>query len=143
MNHDFVDKFDRDATNDLDQSIPVIGDRIRRLRLQQNRTMAEIATKSRVSKSLISKIENGKVIPSVGALVKIAGALGAPISALIESENNAHAVYTSKEKSHKKTPHGRSDKNICWIWNSNIPRVEHTRHIKINPGNYAHDRSNE
>ena len=85
----------------MDLSKPAIGDRIRLLRLQQNRTMAEISMKCQVSKSLISKIENGKVVPSVGALVKIAGALGSPVSALIESENNTHAVYTSKEKSHK------------------------------------------
>ena len=101
MNHNLVRKLERAPTNDMDPIKPAIGDRIRLLRLQQNRTMAEIAQKCQVSKSLISKIENGKVIPSVGALVKIAGALGAPVSALIESENNAHAVYTSKEKSHK------------------------------------------
>jgi len=101
MNHNLINKYDRFAANDIDPSKPAIGDRIRLLRLQQNRTIAAIAKKCQVSKSLISKIENGKVIPSVGVLIKIAGVLGAPVSALIERENNANAVYTSKEKSHK------------------------------------------
>lgn len=101
MNYNLINRFDRFPANDIDPSKPAIGDRIRLLRLQQNRTMADIAKKCKVSKSLISKIENGKAIPSVGVFVKIAGVLGVPVSVLIENENNADAVYTSKEKSHK------------------------------------------
>ena len=55
-----------------------IGNRIRMLRVQQNRTIADVAEFLPFFTSLLSKIENGKVLPSVGALVKIAGTLGRP-----------------------------------------------------------------
>lgn len=85
----------------MDVDKAMIGDHIRLLRLQQNRTIAEIAQKCKFSKSLLSKIENGRVVPSVGALVKIASALGTSVSALIESSNDIKTVFTLKETSHK------------------------------------------
>ena len=41
-----------------------IGDRIKMLRTTQKRTMQEIAEASELSKSMISKIENNKTVPS-------------------------------------------------------------------------------
>ncbi len=84
---------------DVDKAL--IGEHIRVLRLRQNRTIAEIAQKCKFSKSLLSKIENGKIVPSVGALVKIASALGTSVSALIESSADTQTVFTLKETSHK------------------------------------------
>lgn len=84
----------------MDVDKAMIGDHIRFLRLQQNRTIAEIAEECKFSKSLLSKIENGKVVPSVGALVKIASALGTSVSSLIESSNDTKTVFTPNETSH-------------------------------------------
>jgi transcriptional regulator with XRE-family HTH domain len=63
-----------------------IGDRIRILRTNQKRTLQEVADGSDLSKSMISKIENNKTVPSVAALVKIAQVLGTNISSLLETE---------------------------------------------------------
>ena len=71
-----------------------IGDRIKALRLAQNRTMQEIGEASDLSKSMISKIENNRAIPSVAALVKIAKALGTSISSLLEQDGWVNAVLT-------------------------------------------------
>ena len=57
-----------------------IGERIKILRTNQKRTLQEIAESSELSRSMISKIENNKTVPSVAALVKIARALGTTIS---------------------------------------------------------------
>lgn len=70
-----------------------IGDRIKSLRVAQKRTMQEIAEASDLSKSMISKIENNKTIPSVAALVKIAKALGTNISGLLEQEGWVNAIH--------------------------------------------------
>ncbi|MEQ9439360.1 MAG: XRE family transcriptional regulator [Cyclobacteriaceae bacterium] len=75
-----------------------IGDRIKILRVNQNRTLQEIADLSGLSKSMISKIENNKTVPSVAALVKIAKALGTSMSSLLEQENWLTAVMTSQGK---------------------------------------------
>jgi transcriptional regulator with XRE-family HTH domain len=75
-----------------------VGDKIRLLRLKQNRTMQEIADACGLSKSMISKIENNKTIPSVAALVKIAGSLGTTISGLLEQESWAKTIVNTKQE---------------------------------------------
>lgn len=74
-----------------------IGDRIKLLRVNQKRTLQEVADGSDLSKSMISKIENNKTIPSVAALVKIAQTLGTNISNLLEQGNWAKTVFTTRE----------------------------------------------
>ncbi|MBK5269593.1 MAG: helix-turn-helix transcriptional regulator [Bacteroidia bacterium] len=75
-----------------------IGDRIRMLRISQNRTMQEIAEASDLSKSMISKIESNKAVPSVAALVKIAKSLGTNISNLLEQDGWVNAILTTRKK---------------------------------------------
>lgn len=75
-----------------------IGDRIKMLRVSQKRTMQEIAEASELSKSMISKIENNKTVPSVAALVKIAKALGTNISNILEQNGWENAIITTKLK---------------------------------------------
>ena len=72
-----------------------IGTHIRRLRLQQRRTQQEIATACGFTKSLLSKIESNTVTPPVATLVKIARALGAAVSALLEADGNVGTVRTT------------------------------------------------
>ena len=75
-----------------------IGDRIKMLRITQKRTMQEIAEASELSKSMISKIENNKTVPSVAALVKIAKTLGTNISNLLEQDEWVNAIITTRQK---------------------------------------------
>lgn len=75
-----------------------IGDRIRMMRLNQKRTLQEIADASDLSRSMISKIENNKTIPSVAALVKVAQALGSNISNLLENDDFLNAIMTTRQK---------------------------------------------
>jgi transcriptional regulator with XRE-family HTH domain len=79
-----------------------IGRHIRRLRRRQNRTLREIAEACGFSKSLLSKIENDKVVPPVSTLVKIAGALGTGVSALIEDDSRVSAIFTPREQAEAK-----------------------------------------
>jgi transcriptional regulator with XRE-family HTH domain len=74
-----------------------IGERIKLLRLTQKRTVQEIAEASELSKSMISKIENNKTIPSVAALVKIAKSLGTNISSLLEQDGFLSAIITTRQ----------------------------------------------
>jgi|SRR5687768_15326255 len=78
-----------------------IGDRIKMLRITQKRTMQEIAEASDLSKSMISKIENNKAVPSVAALVKIAKSLGTTISSLLEHDGWVNAMITTRNEAMK------------------------------------------
>ena len=75
-----------------------IGERIKLLRVSQNRTVQEIAEACDLSKSMISKIENNKAVPSVAALVKIAKSLGTTISCLLEQGGFLSAIRVTKKE---------------------------------------------
>jgi len=72
-----------------------VGPRIRRLRLQQGQTQEDVAKACGFTKSLLSKIETCDTQPPVATLVKIAGALGTSLSALLEHDTAAGPVFTA------------------------------------------------
>jgi transcriptional regulator with XRE-family HTH domain len=74
-----------------------VGTRIKQLRINQKRTLQEVADGSGLSKSMISKIENDKTIPSIATLVKIAATLGSSISGLLEQESWSKTIITSQK----------------------------------------------
>jgi len=61
-----------------------IGSKIKQIRQGNNYTLTEIATKAGVSKGLISKIENGRAIPSLPVLFRIIKALTIDLSVFFE-----------------------------------------------------------
>ena len=89
-------------TKPVVNSISSIGDRIRILRVNQKRTLQEFADICGLSKSMISKIETNKTMPSVATLVKIAQNLGTTISSLMENEGWAKAIVSSRSDAEKK-----------------------------------------
>ena len=68
------------------QSIPLIGKKLRAIRLQQGLSLRELAARAEVSASLLSKIENGKANPSVRSLHSISNALSLPITHFFPEE---------------------------------------------------------
>ena len=72
-----------------------LGQRIRRLRVQQGQTQGDVACACGFTKSLLSKIETGNVLPPIATLVKIADALGTNLAALIEDDNKGGADFCS------------------------------------------------
>lgn len=79
-----------------------LGDKIKKLRKEQNRSLLDISNMCGYSKSLLSKIENGKTVPPISTLMKIAEALGTKVSILLNDEQQSGTVFTPKESSHHK-----------------------------------------
>lgn len=75
-----------------------VGERIKLLRMSQSRTLQEVADQCGLSKSMISKIENDKTIPSVATLVKIAAALGTTISGLLEQDATGKTIVSTRQE---------------------------------------------
>ncbi|MCR4391763.1 MAG: helix-turn-helix domain-containing protein [Candidatus Acetothermia bacterium] len=63
-----------------------LGQRLRELRLQKGLTLQELAAKIGKSESYLSKLEHGKINPSLTSLKKIADALGRPVVHLFEDD---------------------------------------------------------
>jgi transcriptional regulator with XRE-family HTH domain len=67
--------------------IQELGQRIKRVRKARSMTLKEVEATSKVSATHISEIERGKTSPTVGALSRIAQALGKDTSFFLESRN--------------------------------------------------------
>jgi Predicted transcriptional regulators len=86
-----------------------IGINIKKIRMQQNRTLQDVADDCGFTKSLLSKIENGIVVPPVATLSRIAGALGVKVSVLLEEGQNQSTVFTQAEEA-ENGPRVKTDK---------------------------------
>ncbi|MCL1796122.1 MAG: XRE family transcriptional regulator [Clostridia bacterium] len=71
-----------------------IGASIRKIRVLSGLTQQEVADRCDLTKSMISKIENGRVVPAVGSLQRIARALGVTVSTLMEATENGGVHMT-------------------------------------------------
>jgi len=74
-----------------------LGKRIKLLRKEQNRTQEEIAKACNFTKSLLSKIENGKTTPPVATLTRIAESLGVKVSSLLGEYTARTTVFDQHE----------------------------------------------
>jgi transcriptional regulator with XRE-family HTH domain len=69
-----------------------IGERIKRYRLEKKMTLKEIEASSGVSATHISEIERGKSSPTVGALTRIARAMGTEAAYFVGTDNLPHVA---------------------------------------------------
>jgi transcriptional regulator with XRE-family HTH domain len=69
---------------------------VRDRREQLGLSLRALASKSGVSSSMISDIERGAKSPAVSTLAALAGALGVPLSALIEAAPRIHVVRATE-----------------------------------------------
>ena len=75
-----------------------VGKKIKQLRLRQKKTQQEIADECHISKSLLSKIENGQTNSAIATLAKISDALNVKLSWLLEDESEHDLVLLRKEQ---------------------------------------------
>ena len=89
--------------------IQELGARIKRIRKSRGMTLKDIEERSRVSATHISEIERGKTSPTIGALARIASALGKDTAFFLESQNLddvCRIKYEDREKTMFKTAKG-------------------------------------
>lgn len=70
----------------------LLGERLKRFRLERNLTLKEVELKAKVSATHVSEIERGMTSPTVGALTKIARALGTEPSYFLQ--DNAYPTVS-------------------------------------------------
>ncbi len=76
-------------------SIP-LGERIKKLRLAQNLTLKQLEAKARVSATHLSEIERGLTSPTVGAIARIARALGEEPALLVAERSGRRAAVVRR-----------------------------------------------
>lgn len=71
-----------------------LGRRLQKLRKRQQRTLASVAEECGFTKSLLSKIERNRTMPTIATLMKISHALGVEVSDLLNTESSPSTVHT-------------------------------------------------
>ncbi|MEZ4750578.1 MAG: helix-turn-helix domain-containing protein [Bdellovibrionota bacterium] len=71
---------------------------IRNYRNAHNLSLAQLAEKAGVSRSMIFQIEGGKTVPTLSVVSKLAFAMGTPVSSLIDPYQNNQNFYCRKAK---------------------------------------------
>jgi transcriptional regulator with XRE-family HTH domain len=85
-----------DAADDLERIVSSIGLKVFSLRKSMGLSLQQLGERSDVSAAAIHKIEQGGMVPTITTLLKIAGAVGRPVSYFVEEDGNRDdlAVFT-------------------------------------------------
>jgi transcriptional regulator with XRE-family HTH domain len=78
-------------------SVEEVGQRLKEVRREKGMTLKQVAEASGMSPTHISEIERGKTSPTVGALRKIAGALGKDTAFFVEDKAMPRVSVVKKE----------------------------------------------
>lgn len=81
-----------------------IGQRIRKIRREKNLRIHEMAKKANVSKGLISKIENGRTIPSLPVLISLVKSLDVNLEVFFKDIDTTNGSFYIHKKRHEYTP---------------------------------------
>ncbi|MBW1975624.1 MAG: helix-turn-helix transcriptional regulator [Deltaproteobacteria bacterium] len=73
-----------------------IGSKVRELREKHRYTLQDLATKTGLSKALLSQIENNKVVPPIATLLRLARALNVGLSYFFQDEVRGETVYVTR-----------------------------------------------
>jgi transcriptional regulator with XRE-family HTH domain len=82
-------------------AVEAIGRRIRRLRQRRGLSLDGVAGKAGISRSLVSKIENGRVSSPIATLANVAAALDTTVGHLIGASSDPPCVIVRR---HERTP---------------------------------------
>jgi len=74
----------------------VIAARVRELRLQLRLTVAQLSSRSGLSKGMLSKMENAKTSPSLATLTRLSSALDVPLTAFFRGLDEERDVLLVK-----------------------------------------------
>ena len=72
--------------------VDAIGPRIRAARSRLGLSLQQLAARSDVSAAAVHKVERGDMVPTITTLLKLAAALGEPLSAFVEESGPATPV---------------------------------------------------
>jgi transcriptional regulator with XRE-family HTH domain len=92
---------------DVEQIVSSIGPKVKKLRQEQRLSLQQLAVKAEVSAAAIHKIERNDMVPTITTLLKVATALGQPVTYFVEQGGQAEPVaFTpASERPALFTPH--------------------------------------
>ncbi|GED14036.1 helix-turn-helix domain-containing protein [Aneurinibacillus migulanus] len=80
----------------------IVGENIKKFRKREKMTQNELAKKSKISRSYLADVENGRYNPSIDTLKSIASALNVGISELMGEDNSKHSKDENLDDDYRK-----------------------------------------
>lgn len=92
-------------------NIVELAQRIRTLRLERRLTLEEVASRTGLTRSWLSKVENFRVTPSLPALSQICSALNVPMSDLVKGLDEKPPIALVRKDERQVVERNNSEKN--------------------------------
>jgi transcriptional regulator with XRE-family HTH domain len=94
----------------------LIGEKIRALRLKKSMGLVELGKHTSLSAALLSKIERGKLIPTLPTLLRIAMVFSVGLEFFFDNNRNRHLVEVIRKSERKRFPERPgSDSSAYWF----------------------------
>lgn len=105
------------------EDTPSVGPRLKLLRRSRRLTLKALAEAAGCSESLLSRVENGRVVPSLSTLHRLCRALGVSVAALIETPaDDICVVYGPSDR--PRSPRSEAEEGDGSLAESLIPYAE-------------------
>jgi transcriptional regulator with XRE-family HTH domain len=93
----------------LEEVLPAIGMRLRAFRKLQRQRLKDLAEAAQCSESLLSRVENGLVMPSLSTLHRLCRALGVSVAELLQAPQDAVCVVYPPGRRPRTSHPGRAE----------------------------------
>ncbi len=95
-----------------------IGEKIRTMRLKKSMGLVELGKHTSLSAALLSKIERGKLIPTLPTLLRIALVFGVGLEYFFTDERKRHVVAIVRKEERKRFPERPGVSDIAYFFES-------------------------
>ncbi|MGI8461908.1 MAG: helix-turn-helix domain-containing protein [Solirubrobacterales bacterium] len=84
------------ATAQVENGVPAVGDRVRALREAMDMSLRDLAERTGVSAPMLSQVERGETSPTLAVAAKIAAGLELSLSQLLRLDEGSNVVVTRR-----------------------------------------------
>ena len=95
-----------------------IGEKIRGMRLKKSMGLVELGQHTGLSAALLSKIERGKLIPTLPTLMRIAMVFGVGLEYFFSDERKRHVVAIVRKDERKRFPERPGANDVAYFFES-------------------------
>ena len=95
-----------------------IADKLRTLRLRRSMGLAQLAEHSGFSPAMLSRLENGRLVPTLPTLVRIALVFGVGLDYFFTDPRKRHVVAISRREERKVFPSDPKSSSVSWSFES-------------------------
>lgn len=95
-----------------------IADKLRTLRLRKSMGLAQLAEHTRLSQAMLSRLENGRLIPTLPTLTRIAMVFGVGLDYFFTDPRKRHVAVVIRRSERRQFPSDPRAANVPWHFES-------------------------